>query len=86
MGYKSSYWALLYLQAMRAYASLQSAGMADQLVTSQMIQSVADDISRQFVDPKTGEVAAWISCDLPPTPAMVSIAFEDRNAFFKKLI
>ena len=57
MGYKSSYWALLYLQAMRAYASLQSAGMADQLVTSQMIQSVADDISRQFVDPKTGEVA-----------------------------
>lgn len=72
MGYKSSYWALLYLQAMNAYSSLQDLGVVDTLITPQMIASVKTDISRQFVNQQTGEVAAWISCDLPPTADMRS--------------
>lgn len=65
MGYKSSYWALLYLEAMEAYFSLQDLGAVEELVTPDMITSVRSDISRQFIDQETGEVAAWISCDLP---------------------
>lgn len=64
MGYKSSYWALLYLEAMQAYLSLQSLAAVDNLVTPDTIAAVRTDISRQFID-ETGEVAAWISCDLP---------------------
>ena len=50
---------------MEAYFSLQYLGAVDKLVTPDMITSVRSDISRQFIDQETGEVAAWISCDLP---------------------
>ena len=38
------------------------------LITPQMITAVAADISKQFVNHSTGDVAAWISCDLPAPP------------------
>ena len=38
------------------------------LITPQMIAAVAADISKQFVNHSTGDVAAWISCDLPAPP------------------
>eukprot|EP01047_Picozoa_sp_COSAG01_P052936 COSAG01_NODE_5619_length_4142_cov_9.969577_1_plen_894_part_00 len=72
MGFKSSYWALLYLQAMNAYSSLQDLHVVDRMITEDMIAAVARDISKQYVNDETGEVAAWISCDLPPTEAMTS--------------
>jgi hypothetical protein len=49
---------------MQAYLSLQSLAAVDNLVTPDTIAAVRTDISRQFID-ETGEVAAWISCDLP---------------------
>lgn len=72
MGYKSSYWALLYLEAMEAYSSLQELGVVDTLITPSAIAAVRSDISAQFVDHMTGEVAAWISCDLPARPGAAS--------------
>lgn len=73
MGYKSSYWALLYLEAMEAYSSMQDVGIVDPLVTPNAISAVRHDISKQFIDRETGEVAAWISCDLPSGSSPISL-------------
>ena len=57
---------------MKSYTSLQQIEAVDSLVTPQMIAAVATDISKQFVNQDTGDVAAWISCDLPPNADMTS--------------